>query len=76
MCRQPTLPTVLVSLPEHNTGELPLKEIPKCLIFRSVADDVAAAIVSHWNGDYLYESENRYIGNCSQLRRMKLTFKA
>ena len=30
------------------------------LLFRSVADDVAAAIVSHWNGDYLYESENRY----------------
>jgi len=27
--------------------------------YRSVADDVAAAIVSHWNGDYLYESENR-----------------
>ena len=29
---------------------------------RSVADDVAAAIVSHWNGDYLYESENRSRG--------------
>ena len=34
--------------------------IPNFLLFRSVADDVAAAIVSHWHGDYLYESENRY----------------
>ena len=45
------------------------KQILKCSIFRSVADDVAAAIVSHWNGDYLYESENRYI----HIRKLLIT---
>ena len=42
-------------------------------IFRSVADDVAAAIVSHWNGDYLYESENRY-REVGHSRGMKFNF--
>ena len=27
--------------------------------YRSVADDVRAVITKHWNGNYLYESENR-----------------
>ena len=37
---------------------------------------MAAAIVSHWNGDYLYESENRYIYQevAHHSKGMKLTF--
>merc|ERR1711892_939581 len=27
--------------------------------YRSVADDIKAVITKHWNGNYLYESENR-----------------
>ena len=26
--------------------------------YRSVADDIKAVITKHWNGNYLYESEN------------------
>ena len=27
--------------------------------YRSTAEDITAVVTKHWNGDYLYESDNR-----------------